>query len=146
PTGRLRSRKRSSAATGSSRCAHAKRPSNGQSGRPCPTTRGSKSVRFTRCLTFRKTCGRRRKGSSNCPGNRIRMSDAHKAIAAVWKIESTRHAPAIPRVTHDIGIAEELAQDALVTALDVWPEEAVPDNPGAGLMTAAKPGAIDLCR
>ena len=59
------SRKKSSAATGSSRCAHAKRPSNGQSGRPCPTTRGSKSARFTRCLTFPKTSRRRRKGSSN---------------------------------------------------------------------------------
>ena len=59
-----------------------------------------------------------------------------KAIEAVWKIESTRLIAAIARVTHDIGIAEELAQDALVTALELWPEEGIPENPGAWLMTA----------
>ena len=51
------------------------------------------------------------------------MKDGPKAIEAVWKIESTRLIAAIARVTHDIGIAEELAQDALVTALELWPEE-----------------------
>ena len=66
-----------------------------------------------------------------------------KAIEAVWKIESTRLIAAIARVTHDIGIAEELAQDALVTALELWPEEGIPENPGAWLMTAAKRRAID---
>jgi predicted RNA polymerase sigma factor len=66
-----------------------------------------------------------------------------KAIDAVWKIESTRLIAAIARVTHDIGIAEELAQDALVTALELWPEEGIPENPGAWLMTAAKRRAID---
>jgi len=66
-----------------------------------------------------------------------------KAIEAVWKIESTRLIAAIARVTHDIGIAEELAQDALVTALVLWPEEGIPENPGAWLMTAAKRRAID---
>src|ERR1700675_1028255 len=71
------------------------------------------------------------------------MSDFHKTIEAVWKIESTRLIAAIARVTHDIGIAEELAQDALVTALEVWPEEGLPDNPGAWLMTAAKRGALE---
>jgi RNA polymerase sigma-70 factor (ECF subfamily) len=74
------------------------------------------------------------------------MSDVHKAIEAVWKIESTRLIAAIARVTQDIGIAEELAQDALVTALEVWPEEGIPDNPGAWLMTAAKRRAIDWLR
>src|SRR6266566_8326556 len=71
------------------------------------------------------------------------MSDVAKTIEAVWKIESTRLIAAIARVTHDIGIAEELAQDALVTALEVWPEEGIPENPGAWLMTAAKRRAID---
>ena len=56
------------------------------------------------------------------------MSDVHKTIEAVWKIESTRLIAAIARVTHDIGIAEELAQDALVTALEVWPGEGIPDK------------------
>ena len=67
-------------------------------------------------------------------------------IEAVWKIESTRLIAAIARVTRDIGIAEELAQDALVTALEVWPEEGIPDNPGAWLMKAAKRRAIDSLR
>jgi RNA polymerase sigma-70 factor, ECF subfamily len=74
------------------------------------------------------------------------MSDVHKTIEAVWKIESTRLIAAIVRVTHDIGIAEELAQDALVAALEQWPEEGIPDNPGAWLMTAAKRRAIDSLR
>ena len=74
------------------------------------------------------------------------MTDIHKTIEAVWKIESTRLIAAIARVTRDIGIAEELAQDALVTALEVWPEEGIPENPGAWLMTAAKRRAIDSLR
>jgi RNA polymerase sigma-70 factor (ECF subfamily) len=71
------------------------------------------------------------------------MKDVPKAIEAVWKIESTRLIAAIARVTHDIGIAEELAQDAPATALELWPEEGIPENPGAWLMTAAKRRAID---
>lgn len=74
------------------------------------------------------------------------MSDIHKTIEAVWKIESTRLIAGIARVTRDVGIAEELAQDALVAALERWPEEGVPDNPGAWLMTAAKRRAIDSLR
>jgi RNA polymerase sigma-70 factor, ECF subfamily len=74
------------------------------------------------------------------------MTDIHKTIEAVWKIESTRLIAAIARVTHDIGIAEELAQDALVTALEVWPEEGIPENPAAWLMTAAKRRALDSLR
>ena len=69
-----------------------------------------------------------------------------KAIEAVWKLESTRLIAGIARVTHDIGIAEELAQDALVTALEVWTAEGIPENPGAWLMTAAKRRAIDSLR
>ncbi len=74
------------------------------------------------------------------------MRDVEKTIEAVWKIESTRLIAAIARVTRDIGIAEELAQDALVTALEVWPEEGIPENPGAWLMKAAKRRAIDSLR
>ena len=74
------------------------------------------------------------------------MTDIHKTIEAVWKIESTRLIAGIARVTRDIGIAEELAQDALVTALERWPEEGVPENPAAWLMTAAKRRALDSLR
>jgi RNA polymerase sigma factor (sigma-70 family) len=74
------------------------------------------------------------------------MSDIHKAIEAVWKIESTRLIAGIARVTRDIGIAEELAQDALVAALEQWPDDGIPENPGAWLMTAAKRRAIDYLR
>jgi RNA polymerase sigma factor (sigma-70 family) len=74
------------------------------------------------------------------------MSDVHRTIEAVWKIESTRLIAAIACVTHDIGIAEELAQDALVAALERWPEEGIPENPAPWLMTAAKRRAIDRLR
>jgi len=74
------------------------------------------------------------------------MSDVAKTIEAAWKIESTRLIAAIARVTRDIGIAEELAQEALVAALERWPEEGMPENPAAWLMTAAKRRAIDSLR
>lgn len=74
------------------------------------------------------------------------MNDVHRAIEAVWKIESTRLVAAIARVTRDIGVAEELAQDALVAALERWPEEGIPENPAPWLMTAAKRRAIDRLR
>jgi RNA polymerase sigma factor (sigma-70 family) len=74
------------------------------------------------------------------------MSDVHPTIEAVWKLESTRLIAAIARVTRDIGVAEELAQDALVAALERWPEEGIPENPAAWLMTAAKRRAIDSLR
>ncbi len=74
------------------------------------------------------------------------MSDIHRTIEAVWKIESTRLIAGIARVTRDIGIAEELAQDALVRALEQWPEEGIPENPAAWLMTAAKRRALDSLR
>jgi RNA polymerase sigma factor (sigma-70 family) len=74
------------------------------------------------------------------------MTDVQQTIEAVWKAESTRLIAAIARVTRDIGIAEELAQDALVTALEQWPTQGIPGNPGAWLMTAAKRRAIDALR
>lgn len=73
-------------------------------------------------------------------------SDTHGAIDAVWRIESPRLIAGLARITRDVGIAEELAQDALVAALEQWPESGVPDNPGAWLMGTAKHRAIDLFR
>ena len=74
------------------------------------------------------------------------MSDVSRAVEAVWKNESARLIAGIARVTRDIGTAEELAQDALVSALEQWPEQGVPDNPGAWLMNAAKWRALDSLR
>ena len=73
-------------------------------------------------------------------------SDAHRAIDAVWRIESAKLIAGLMRMTGDVGSAEDLAQDALVAALERWPESGVPDNPGAWLMTTAKHRAIDLLR
>jgi RNA polymerase sigma factor (sigma-70 family) len=74
------------------------------------------------------------------------MSDIHRAIEAVWKIESTRLIAGIARVTRDIGVAEELAQEALLAAVEQWPEQGIPEKPAAWLMTAAKRRAIDYFR
>jgi RNA polymerase sigma-70 factor, ECF subfamily len=72
--------------------------------------------------------------------------DARRAIDAVWRIESARLIAALARMTGDVGIAEDLAQDALVAALEQWPRSGVPDNPGAWLMTTARNRAIDRLR
>src|SRR5438874_10690028 len=71
---------------------------------------------------------------------------AHRAIDAVWRIESARLIAGLARIVRDIGLAEELAQDALVAALEQWPQSGVPRNPGAWLMATAKHRAIDLVR
>ena len=73
-------------------------------------------------------------------------SDSHRAIDAVWRIESARIIAGLARMVRDVGLAEELAQDALVAALEQWPESGVPDNPGAWLMATAKHRAIDRIR
>ncbi|TWO70274.1 RNA polymerase sigma factor [Caenimonas sedimenti] len=73
-------------------------------------------------------------------------SATHQAIAAVWRIESAKIVATIARMTRDIGVAEELAQDALVAALEHWPREGVPDKPGAWLMTTGKRRALDHLR
>ena len=73
-------------------------------------------------------------------------TDTHRAIDAVWRIESAKLIAGLARVVRDVGVAEELAQDALVAALKQWPETGVPDNPGAWLMAAAKHRAIDRLR
>src|SRR5436190_14096924 len=74
------------------------------------------------------------------------LSDTHRAIDAVWRIESARLIAGLARIVRDVGIAEELAQDALVAALEQWPEQGVPRNPGAWLMATAKHRAIDQLR
>jgi RNA polymerase sigma factor (sigma-70 family) len=73
-------------------------------------------------------------------------TDAHRAIDAVWRIEAPRLIAGLARIVRDVGLAEELAQDALVTALNEWPDRGIPDNPGAWLMAAAKNRAIDALR
>jgi RNA polymerase sigma factor (sigma-70 family) len=73
-------------------------------------------------------------------------TDTHRAIEAVWRIESARLIAGLARVVRDVGLAEELAQDALVTALEQWPHTGIPDNPGAWLMATAKHRAIDHLR
>ena len=73
-------------------------------------------------------------------------TDTHKAIDAVWRIESARIIAGLTRIVRDVELAEELAQDALVAALQQWPESGIPDNPGAWLMAAAKNRAIDMFR
>src|ERR1700704_3371995 len=73
-------------------------------------------------------------------------TDTHRAIDAVWRMESPRLIAGLARIVRDVGIAEDLAQDALVAALEQWPKSGVPDNPGAWLMAAAKHRAIDHFR
>src|SRR5882672_3348836 len=76
----------------------------------------------------------------------VTATDTHRAIDAVWRIESARIIGGLARIVRDVGHAEELAQDALVAALEQWPNSGVPDNPGAWLMATAKHRAIDLLR
>jgi RNA polymerase sigma-70 factor, ECF subfamily len=76
----------------------------------------------------------------------VSAAATHRAIDAVWRIESARLIAGLARMVRDVGLAEELAQDALVTALERWPASGVPDNPGAWLMTTAKNRALDLLR
>ena len=76
----------------------------------------------------------------------VAQPDAHRAIEAIWRIESARLIAGLTRIVGDIGVAEELAQDALVAALEQWPAGGVPDRPGAWLMLTGKHRAIDLLR
>ena len=71
---------------------------------------------------------------------------AHRAIEAIWRIEAPRLIAGLTRIVRDVGVAEELAQDALVSALELWPKSGVPEKPGAWLMTAAKNRAFDQLR
>jgi RNA polymerase sigma-70 factor (ECF subfamily) len=76
----------------------------------------------------------------------VTASDTHRAIEAVWRIESAKLIAGLTRIVRDVGLAEDLAQDALVAALEQWPESGVPNNPGAWLMAAAKRRGIDALR
>ncbi|MBA2670432.1 MAG: RNA polymerase sigma factor [Gemmatimonadetes bacterium] len=73
-------------------------------------------------------------------------SESHRAIEAIWRIESAKLIAGLTRIVRDVGLAEDLVQEALVAALERWPESGVPDNPGAWLMATAKHRAIDLLR
>ncbi len=74
------------------------------------------------------------------------VPEAHRAIRAIWRIESARLVAGLARLVRDVGLAEELAQDALVAALERWPESGVPEHPGAWLMAVARRRAIDELR
>ena len=74
------------------------------------------------------------------------VSETHAAVEAVIRMESARLIAGLARYTGDVGLAEELAQDAVVTALEQWPQSGVPRNAGAWLMTVAKRRAIDMFR
>jgi RNA polymerase sigma factor (sigma-70 family) len=76
----------------------------------------------------------------------VAATETHLAIEAVWKIESARLIAGLTRIVRDVGVAEELAQDALVVALEKWPQSGIPENPGAWLMGTAKHRAIDFLR
>ena len=76
----------------------------------------------------------------------VGAAETHRTIEAVWRIESARVIAGLTRIVHDVGRAEELAQDALVAALEQWPESGIPENPGAWLMATAKHRAIDSLR
>jgi RNA polymerase sigma-70 factor (ECF subfamily) len=76
----------------------------------------------------------------------VAASDTQRTIEAVWRIESAKVIAGLTRMVRDVGLAEELAQEALVVALERWPESGVPDNPGAWLMAAAKHRAVDQFR
>jgi len=76
----------------------------------------------------------------------VTVADIHREIDAVWRIESARLIAGLARIVRDVGIAEELAQDALVAALEQWPASGIPDNPGACLMQTAKHRGIDRVR
>jgi RNA polymerase sigma factor (sigma-70 family) len=76
----------------------------------------------------------------------VSSNETHRVIDAVWRIESARLIAGLARIVRDVGLAEELAQDALVIALERWPDSGIPDNPGAWLMATAKHRAIDLFR
>jgi predicted RNA polymerase sigma factor len=76
----------------------------------------------------------------------VTATDTHRAIEAVWRIESARLIAGLTRIVRDVGVAEELAQDALVAALEQWPASGIPENPGAWLMGTAKHRAIDYLR
>src|SRR2546430_7476337 len=130
-TARSRRPKSSWQATGCGRCARWTRRWSGSSARP--STPGP--TRFARSSRWR-----------GCDGELPIAGDTHRAVEAIWRIESARLIAGLARVVGDIETAEELAQDALVAALEQWPASGVPAKPGAWLMGTAKHRALDLIR
>src|SRR6184192_1518854 len=134
--------------TGSGRCARWTRLSNGSSARrstPGPT-RSVKSSRPRACKGA-LAIDPRKANALEGPGRReAAVIEAHRTIEAIWRIESARLIAGLARLVGDIGTAEELAQDALVAALEQWPTSGVPEKPGAWLMATAKHRATDLFR
>jgi predicted RNA polymerase sigma factor len=76
----------------------------------------------------------------------VTATETQRTVEAIWRIESAKIIAAVARLMRDVGVAEELAQDALVAALEQWPERGIPDNPAAWLMTTARRRAIDVIR
>ncbi|WP_310629813.1 sigma-70 family RNA polymerase sigma factor [Paraburkholderia sp.] len=91
------------------------------------------------------TCDKRFEPASDDSGDDVRDA-THRAIAAVWRIESAKVIAHAARIVRDVGLAEDIAQDALLAALESWPASGIPENPGAWLMTAAKHRALDRLR
>ena len=114
------------------------------------SARSSAHDRSREARPARKRTGPRAPGLRTNRGGalmgRVTVSDTDRAIEAVWRIESARIIAGLTRIVRDVGLAEELAQDALVVALEKWPGTGVPDNPGAWLMATAKHRAIDEMR
>ena len=105
--------------------------------------------RRTSASSSRRSCARPTSGCASRPTQRTRRVDAsatHRAIDAVWRIESARLIAGLTRIVRDVAVAEDLAQDALVAALEQWPQSGIPDNPGAWLMATAKRRGIDALR
>src|SRR5438067_7955400 len=134
--------------TGSGRCARWTRASNGSSARrstPGPT-RSVKSSRPRACKGALAIDPRKANALEGPGRGEAAVVEAHRTIEAIWRIESARLIAGLARLVGDIGTAEELAQDALVAALEQWPTSGVPEKPGAWLMGSAKHRAIDLIR
>src|SRR5205807_5392930 len=133
---------------GCGRCARWMRPSNGSSARPS-TPAPTRSVRSSRPRACKGALAidPRKANALEGPGRgEAGVIEAHRTIEAIWRIESARLIAGLARLVGDIGTAEELAQDALVAALEQWPTSGVPEQPGAWLMATAKHRATDLIR
>src|SRR3954454_18256680 len=99
------------------------------------------------CVSRRNACARRpRSGRGSSPSRPHVSSATHRTIDAIWRIESAKLIAGLARMVRDVGLAEDAAQDALVAALEQWPESGLPDTPGAWLMATAKRRAIDRLR
>src|SRR5438094_2939221 len=134
--------------TGSGRCARWTRPSNGSSARrstPAPT-RSVRSSRPRACKVALAIDPRKANALEGPGRGAAAVMEAHRMIEAIWRIESARLIAGLAGLVGDLGTAEELAQDALVAALEQWPTSGVPEKPGAWLMATAKHRAIDAVR